>query len=185
MPSPLRFAVCGTTERTVQCANALAAHSGFELVWGVCPTPRIVGRKKVLSPSPLEEWLRTHNVPIHHVEKSLRPIRQELEQETPIDFLLVVDFGYLVPEWLIALPKIAPINVHPSDLPKYRGSSPGQFALLYGEKDSAVAIMRLTAGLDEGPIIQALEFSVVPQETQESYYSKAFDLAFVDPGLLN
>jgi methionyl-tRNA formyltransferase len=177
MSAPLRFAVCGTTERTVQCAQALAADERFVLQWGVTPIPRPIGRKQVVTPTPLETWLQEKGVPVHRVEKSLKPLTETLQAETEIDFLLVVDFGYLVPEWLIKMPKIAPINVHPSALPKYRGSSPAQFVLLYGEKDSAVAIMRLTAGLDEGPIISAPHLELNEAETQQSYYKKAFTLA--------
>jgi methionyl-tRNA formyltransferase len=177
MSSPLRFAVCGTTLRTVQCAEALAQDERFSLAWGVTPVPRPIGRKHILTPTPLDLWLQKKGVAVHHVEKSLKPLTETLMAESEIDFLLVVDFGYLVPEWLIQLPKIAPINVHPSDLPKYRGSSPAQFVLLYGEKESAVTIMRLTAGLDEGPIIHAPHITVDENETQESYYKKAFELA--------
>lgn len=175
--SPLRFAVCGTTERTVQCAAALAADERFSLQWGVTPVPRAIGRKQVITATPLDTWLQEKGVPVHHVEKSLKPLTEALLAENEIDFLLVVDFGYLVPEWLIQMPKIAPINVHPSDLPKYRGSSPAQFVLLYGETESAVAIMRLTAGLDEGPIINAPKLALDEHETQQSYYKKAFELA--------
>lgn len=173
----MKIGVCGSTERTVQCVNSLASDARFEISWVVTPPPKPVGRKQHITPSPLESWARERNIPVIHVEKSLKPLQPLLEEQSPVDFLLVVDFGYLVPQWLLDLPKIAPINVHPSDLPKYRGSSPAQFALLYGETESAVCIMRMTAGLDEGPIIQSLPFSVDSNETAESYYRKAFVIA--------
>jgi methionyl-tRNA formyltransferase len=68
--------------------------------------------------------------------------------------LLVVDFGYLIPTWLLQLPAIAPLNIHPSELPKWRGSSPGQFALLFKNlgretTQTAVTLMVMNEGLDQ------------------------------------
>ncbi len=186
MNSKFTLAICGTTERTVQCAEALrTAHLQeenvkFEIGWVVTPPPKPVGRKKTLTPSPLEDWAREHNIPVLHVEKKLSEIQSDIlthHQARPIDYLLVVDFGYLVPPWLLELPKIAPINVHPSDLPKWRGSSPAQFSLLYGDEKTAVCIMRLVWELDAGPVIRRLPFTVSPTMTQESYYKTAFELA--------
>lgn len=172
--------ICGTTENTVRCAEILRAHDQFEISWIVTPPPRPVGRHQDLTPSPLQVWAELHNIPVIHVEKSLKEVREELEkkhQSHPIDFLLVVDFGYLIPQWLLDLPKQAAVNIHPSELPKYRGSSPGQYALLFGETTSALTIMRMEAGLDTGPIIQQIPFAVSSQETQQTYYDKGFTLA--------
>lgn len=175
--NPLRVGVCGTTQNTVSCVQALQNDPRFSVLWVVTPTPRPVGRKHELTPSALDTWAQNHQLPIWHVEKNLTPLKETLLQAPEIDYLLVVDFGYIVPQWLIDVPKICPINVHPSDLPRFRGSSPGQYVILFGEKHSAVAIMRLTAGLDEGPIISAIPFDVSANETQASYYEKSFALA--------
>lgn len=173
--------VCGSTSRTVQCIEALAQHPDqFEIVSVITPPPRPVGRAQVLTPSAVEDWARAHSVRIYHVEKKLSEIQEELltaNAEKPIDILLVVDFGYLIPQWLLDLPRVAPVNIHPSDLPKYRGSSPAQYALLLGETESAVCIMRLVWELDAGPIIRRLPFSIPPTMTQADYYQTAFTLA--------
>ncbi len=177
MSTPLRIGVCGTTENTVTCVEALYNDPRFEVLWVVTPTPRPIGRKQTLTPSPLDTWAQEKGLQVWHVEKNLKPLQETLLTAPAIDYLLVVDFGYIVPQWLIDIPSICPINIHPSDLPKYRGSSPGQYVILYGEHESAVTIMRLTAGLDEGPIIAALPFELTSDETQTSYYKKAFALA--------
>jgi methionyl-tRNA formyltransferase len=83
----------------------------------------------------------------------------------------------MIPPWLLELPRVGPVNVHPSDLPKWRGSSPGQFSLLYGDTDSAVCIMHLEWELDAGPILKRLPFSVPETMTQSEYYATAFALA--------
>jgi methionyl-tRNA formyltransferase len=97
-------------------------------------------------------------------------------QQNPIDFLLVVDFGYLVPKWLLKLPKLAPLNIHPSKLPRWRGSSPGQLVLLNGETDSAITLMVMNEALDEGPLVAQLAFKVEPTWTQIEYYQHSFNI---------
>ncbi len=172
-----QIGVCGTTQRTVQVVEQLRQDPRFQIAWVVTPSPKPIGRKQILTPNPLENWARENRLTIFPVEKSLTPLREFLSTANQVDFLLVVDFGYLVPAWLLELPNLAPINVHPSDLPQYRGSSPGQYALLYGDTQSAVDIMKMTEGFDEGPIITRLPFAITPTETAESYYQKAFALA--------
>lgn len=173
----VRVGVCGTTAHSVQCAEALARDDRFSLRWVVAPVPRPVGRQQTLTPAPLASWAEQHNLPVFLIEKKLSEQKELLLRAEPIEYLLVVDFGFIVPQWLIDLPSICPINVHPSALPAYRGSSPGQFVLLFGESQSAVTIMRLTAGLDAGPIIAQLPLALSTTETQTSYYEKAFELA--------
>jgi len=138
--------------------------------------PQPLGRKQVVTKNPLHVWAEEHNFPVVAVEgKILVELQSQLTPQP--EFLLVVDFGYLVPNWMLELPKIAPLNIHPSLLPRWRGSSPGQFVLLHGEKNSAVTIMVMGEGLDTGPILWQGEFAVNPTWTQTSYYQHSFELA--------
>jgi len=68
------------------------------------------------------------------------------------DYLVVSAYGKILPDWLLIHPKIAPINIHFSLLPKYRGASPIQSVLLNGDTHSGISIMKMTSGLDEGPV---------------------------------
>lgn len=183
MPLPkITLGACGSTERTVQCLEALlqSKEAQFQVRWVITPPPKPVGRKQILTPSPVELWAKQHDIEVRHVRKKLSEIQEKIlagADQHPIDVLLVVDFGYIIPQWLLDLPQTAPINVHPSDLPKYRGSSPAQYALLAGETESAVCIMRLVWELDAGPVINRLPFAVPPTMTQSEYYETAFALA--------
>jgi methionyl-tRNA formyltransferase len=168
--------VAGTTANTEMCIEALRTDGRFEVIWALTPPPKPTGRKQEITPNPLHKWAETHNIPVHFVEKKISPELQEQLQTRP-DFLLVVDFGYLVPKWLLEFPTVAPVNIHPSALPKWRGSSPGQFVLLYGEKESAQTIMVMGAGMDTGPILWQQSFPVDPQWTQAEYYPFSFTLA--------
>lgn len=174
------LAIAGSTKRTTQVAETLLNDKRFKISLVITPQPRAVGRKQVLTKNPLHQLAEANNLPTVLVEKKLdQSIREQIEKQfksTPFDFLLVVDFGYLVPNWLLELPTIAPLNIHPSLLPRWRGASPGQYVLLHGETDSAVTLMVMNEKLDEGPTITQLRFKVEPNWTQTEYYQHAFDL---------
>lgn len=152
------------------CAKALAGDPRFQITGVITPSPKPIGRKQIVTKNPMHQWAEVNQIPVTLVEKKLTPNLQPLTS----DFLLVVDFGYIVPQWLLDIPTIAPINVHPSDLPKYRGSSPGQFVLAFGEKESTVTIMVMDAKLDHGPIITKIPFEVDASWTAPEYYEYAF-----------
>lgn len=170
----LSVAVAGTTSRTVTCIQALLTHQDFFIPWILTPDDKPVGRKQIITPSPVAEFAEKNSIPVTKVTKSLTPLRQEIEKLPQPDLLLVVDFGYLIPSWLLELPKIGPVNIHPSALPRWRGSSPGQFVILYGEKMSAVSVIEMTKDFDEGAIIASIPFDVASSWNAEKYYAHAF-----------
>jgi methionyl-tRNA formyltransferase len=174
----LKFVIAGSTSRTVLCAQALIHDPRFECVGVLTPEPKSIGRKKILTKNPVHELADEHELTGFFIKTSIDDtIQSGVEKlQGEIDLLVVVDFGYIVPNWLLDLPKIAPINVHPSLLPSWRGSSPAQFAILYGEKKSGVTIQRMVQLLDEGPIIAQLPFAVGENWTQEDYYHHSFEL---------
>lgn len=177
MSKKLSIAVAGSTARTAQCAEALRVDDRFEISWVLTPQPKILGRKKILTQNPLHHWAEDNSVSTTLLEKKIdEDVKKTILTNSSIDFLLVVDFGYLVPKWLLDLPKNVPLNIHPSLLPRWRGSSPGQFVLLYGEKESAVTLMVMDEDLDSGPIIAQLPFAVQPDWTQTEYYQHSFSL---------
>lgn len=169
--------IAGTTIRTQQCAKALLNSDLFDITWILTPTAKPAGRKQVITPNPMESFANENNIPIIFVEKKIdQRIRDQVEKLPKPDFLLVVDFGYIIPNWLLEIPKVAPLNIHPSELPRWRGSAPGQFAILFNEKKSAVTLMVMDAKLDHGPIIHQDFFEIDPSWTQTDYYAHAFNL---------
>ncbi len=178
---PYTIAIAGSTEHTVICAEVLRENPEFQVLWTLTPTPKPIGRTQTLTENPLHLWSQKNQIQTILIEKKIdsgiqEKVNAEVAKNGVPDFLLVVDFGYLVPNWLLELPRIAPLNIHPSQLPKWRGSSPGQFVLLYGEKTSAVTLMEMGAGLDTGPIIYQADFEVSPDWDQTAYYAHAFGI---------
>jgi methionyl-tRNA formyltransferase len=177
--STYTIAIAGTTQRATQCARALLEHPAFTVSLVLTPTPKPVGRKQILTANPLHTFAQQHTISTLLIDtKITSKIKNEVlafTKSSPIDFLLVVDFGYIVPDWLLRVPTIAPLNIHPSNLPRWRGSSPGQFALLFGDTTSAVTLMVMDTQLDHGPIITSLPFEVDPNWTASEYYQYSFD----------
>lgn len=176
----LRVAVAGSTIYTSQCAQTFLNHDQFELVYAITPTPKPVGRKKALIPNPVDQLFTEHDLPVIRVDKKLNELKDRILELPVPDLLLVVDFGYIIPKWLLELPKVAPLNVHPSLLPRWRGSAPGQYVLLAGEKESAVTLMKINELVDQGPIIAQKKFSVSSEWNHQDYYDFAFNLICQD-----
>ena len=119
---------------------------------------RPVGRKKVLTPSPVKVLAQRHNIPVLQPNRlSEEGITEKIAQEKP-DFIVVAAFGQLLPKSIL---DIAPcINLHASLLPQYRGASPVQQSLLNGDKVTGVTSMLMEEGLDTGPILEKVTFEI-------------------------
>jgi methionyl-tRNA formyltransferase len=97
------------------------------------------------------------------------------------DFFVVVAYGHLLSTDLLALPKIAPINIHASLLPKYRGAAPIQRAVMNGESETGVTTMRMARGMDTGDILLTRKTPIDPEDTSGSLHNR---LALMGGGLV-
>lgn len=173
----LTIAVAGSTDRTLRCLQALEAHQDITLHSVITPAPKRVGRRQVLTQNPIHRYAAQASLPTLLLEKTVEELRSPLTKEkNPPDYLLVVDFGYIIPDWLLTWPIRTALNIHPSALPRWRGSSPGQFCLLYGDLKSAVSVIEMTSELDAGPIVAQFPFAVDQTWTQHEYYQHSFEL---------
>ena len=171
-----RIGLAGSTQFTTALAKQLWDDDRYTICWVLSPDTKSTGRKHLLVDNPLHLWSIKHAVPgVRIANKIDQKVKQDIEGlQVEIDVLLVVDFGYFVPQWLLELPKVAPLNLHPSKLPEWRGSSPGQAVLLSGNQTSAITLMQMDNELDHGPIIHQESFTVDPSWTQVEYYQTAF-----------
>jgi len=110
------------------------------------------GRHLTLTPSEVKVWGLTEGIPVLTPEKIDDGVLAQLSQES-FDFFIVAAYGKILPQALLDIPKHGTLNVHPSLLPKFRGSSPIESAILSDEKETGVTIMLLDALLDHGPIV--------------------------------
>ncbi len=174
--------IAGSTTHTCLIAKSVLADQRFEIKLIVTPAPKPIGRKQEITKNPLQLFAEENKIPTVLVEKKLdqncrSAVTSQLGSEIQsADFLLVVDFGYYVPKWLLQQARIQPLNIHPSALPAWRGSSPGQFVLLSGAKESAISLITVAAAMDQGNVWLQPTFSVDPNWNSASYYFEAFTL---------
>lgn len=129
--------------------------------------PDRFGKKNELLPSPTKQFAVNNTIPVIETAK-LTPEIIELIKAIQPDFLVVEDYGLILPKGLLAIPKYAPINIHHSLLPKYRGPAPAPSAILHGEKTSGVTVIHMTAEVDAGDIYAQQTYDLNSTETTES-----------------
>ncbi len=117
--------------------------------------------------SPVEKFAVEQKIPFLAVDKLDKTIIQQIKSLNP-DFLVVEDYGLILPTQLLAVPKFASINIHHSLLPKYRGPSPAPSAILAGEKKSGVTIIHMSDKVDAGDIYVQAEYALKLDETTDS-----------------
>jgi methionyl-tRNA formyltransferase len=151
--SALRIIFMGTPELAATSLAALLREPTFQIVAVVTQPDRPKGRELKLQPSPVKELALKANLPV------LQPLKArdeafltELRALQP-ELIAVAAFGQILPKTLLDLPRLGCLNVHTSLLPKYRGASPIQSAILNGEIETGVTIMKMDVGLDTGDIL--------------------------------
>lgn len=130
-----------------------------------------VGRRMIPTPPPVKIWAEANNIPVLQPEKIDDKFFDEIIK-TETDLYLVVAFGKILPEKLINYPKLGTINIHYSLLPKYRGASPVESALLAGDNMTGVSIQKMVFKLDSGPIIAKQVLAIDINDNKESLRKK-------------
>jgi len=159
----MRLVFAGTAEFAVPSLEALV-RSGHDIVQVLTQPDRPAGRGRRLRPSPIRSAAERLALPVATPARLDAAVEDELRALAP-DALVVVAYGLLVPGRLLAIPAHGTLNVHPSLLPRWRGAAPVERALLAGDADTGVAVMRMDAGLDTGPVYAVERSAVGSEET--------------------
>jgi methionyl-tRNA formyltransferase len=123
------------------------------------------GRGKKLTASPVKKFALERNIPIFQPQRIRKdPAALDKISEIDPDLNVVVAYGQIIPASIIYFPKYNSINLHFSLLPKYRGASPVQWAILNGERTTGLTIFELNEKMDEGDILTQREISILPKE---------------------
>lgn len=162
----LRIVYFGTPQFAVPTLEALLA-SRHAVVGVITQPDRPKGRGQRLQPTPVKATVLAQDVPVFQPERLRAPeVRATLEAWAP-DLGVVAAYGKLIPEDLLALPRLGMINVHASLLPKYRGAAPIQRAVIDGETETGVTIMRVIKALDAGDMLDEVRCPIGPDETSD------------------
>jgi methionyl-tRNA formyltransferase len=170
----LRIIFMGTAE--LSCASLEKLARDFSVAAVVTQPDKPKGRELKPQPSPVKILAEKLKLPV------LQPARardekfiSELRELKP-DLIVVVAYGQILPQTILDLPKFGCVNVHTSLLPKYRGASPIQSAILNGETETGVTIIKMNAGLDTGDILtQTLEL-ILPEDNSQTLHDRLAQL---------
>lgn len=167
----MRVVFMGTPDFSVGTLKALAV-AGHEIVGVVSQPDKPKGRGKNLQPTPVKEAAMELGLPVYQPKKVRDPEFLEVLKELNPEVIVVVAFGQLIPKAILELAPYGCINVHASLLPKYRGAAPIQWAVIDGEAETGVTIMRMDEGLDTGDMISKVTVPVLADETGGSLFDK-------------
>jgi len=168
----LRIVFMGTPELACASLSALMAAPGLQVVAVVTQPDRPKGRDLKLTPSPVKELASRAGLPVLQPERSRsEAFLSELSGLAP-DLIAVAAFGQILPRAILDLPHFGCLNVHTSLLPKYRGAAPIQWAILNGEVETGVTIMKMDEGLDTGAILSQARTPIEVQDDSETLHDR-------------
>jgi methionyl-tRNA formyltransferase len=163
----MRLAFMGTPDFAVPSLAELIA-SGHEVVavWSQPPRPR--GRGQKLTPSPVHAFAETMGLPVFTPESMKSPDAIADFVGLELDAACVVAYGQILKAEVLEAPRLGCFNLHGSLLPRWRGAAPIQRAIMAGDRQTGVQIMRMSEGLDEGPILLSEVLPILPDDTAAS-----------------
>ncbi len=150
---PLRLAFMGTPDFAVPALERLIAE-GHELRLVLTRPPRPAGRGQRLRRSPVHETAARHGIPVRTPErlKGNAEILDEM-RGLDLDVAVVAAYGLILPREVLEAPRRGCLNIHASLLPRWRGAAPIQRAILAGDTETGITIMKMDEGLDTGPVL--------------------------------
>ncbi len=171
----MKIVYMGTPDFAVPALAALV-DAGYEVAGVVTQPDKPKGRGKTLVPTPVKEEALKHGIPVYQPKKVREPEFVETLKEIGPDIIVVAAFGQIIPKEILDMPEFGCINIHASLLPKYRGAAPIQQAVINGDKEAGVTIMKMSTGLDTGDMISRASVLLTEDETGGSLFDRLADL---------
>ena len=169
---PLRTVFMGTADLACASLKALTRSSSFEVLGAVTQPDRPKGRELRLQPSPVKKTALEAGLRLWQPERARHPdFIRELAALSP-DLLVVAAYGQILSQAMLDLARLGGINVHASLLPKYRGAAPIQWAILDGQPETGVTIMKMAAGLDTGDILSQRVIPIFGGDTAATLHDR-------------
>jgi methionyl-tRNA formyltransferase len=175
--SVVRTVFFGSGRFAVPILDALVGLPGIRVAGVVSAPDRPVGRKGILTPTPVASRARELDLPLLQPQRVRKPEGVAAVRALAPDLAILADYGQLIPRELIDLPPRGFLNLHPSALPRHRGAAPISATILAGDEKSAVSLMLLTDEMDAGPIVAVEPLEVGPRDTAVSLEERAAEVA--------
>ncbi|CAN7362216.1 methionyl-tRNA formyltransferase [Caulobacter sp. LjRoot300] len=167
----MRLAFLGTPDFSVAClAELVAAGHEIACVYSQPPAPR--GRGHDLKPSPVQAFADSLGLPVRTPASMKTAEEIEAFRALDLDAAVVVAFGQILVRDVLEAPRLGCFNLHASLLPRWRGAAPIQRAIMAGDAVTGVQVMRMSEGLDEGPVLMGEQVRIDALETAGTLHDK-------------
>jgi len=168
----------GTSDRSIPILEAL--HKNFDLIFCVTKTDTKLGRHQATKESGVNIWANQNRVKCVTTDAINSDTESDLVEQiidSGISIGVVADFSFMISEAILKTPKLGFVNIHFSLLPKYRGASPIQAAIINGDKKTGITFHVTEKSLDTGPILKQIEYPLTGKETSGQLYEILFKKA--------
>src|SRR5258706_7610619 len=168
----LRIVFMGTAEIACPILRALHTAPDFEIAAVATQPDRPKGRHLELQVSPVKQEAQSRGLAVLQPERARNPEFIEALKQLRPDVIVVVAYGQILPQPILDVPRFGCVNVHTSLLPKYRGAAPIQWAILNGESETGVTIMKMEASLDTGPMLSEKRTAIADEDDAQTLQSR-------------
>jgi methionyl-tRNA formyltransferase len=172
----MRLIFMGTPELAAVCLESLLRPADYQVVAVATQPDRPKGRDLKLQPSPVKLFASRAGIPVLQPERARSEDFIAALRKAEPELIVVAAYGQILPAAILDLPRYGCINVHTSLLPKYRGAAPIQWALLNGDSETGVTMMKMDVGMDTGPILSASATPISPEDTAETLHDRLASL---------
>lgn len=172
---PLKIIFAGTGEFGIPTLETLISDTRFEMPFIITALDKEAGRGLQITPNPIKTTAVKNKLFIQQPH-NIKELKQKIIQTKP-DLLLVISYGEIIPEEILSIPKLGSINIHASLLPKYRGASPIQEAILNGDKITGVTWILMNKKIDQGNIIAQKQINIGLRDSYEILSEKLARIA--------
>jgi methionyl-tRNA formyltransferase len=168
----------GTDEFAASILSVMLKN-GIDVKAIVTKPDRAKNRNKKLLPPVVKQFCLDQgiDIPLYQPEKASTAEFADVLRGYSPDLFVVVSYGEIISEELLSIPRLMPINIHPSLLPKYRGAAPLRTALLNGDRETGVAIIEMVKAMDAGDIVKMEKMEIFPEEDHTRLQERVFDRA--------
>ena len=160
----MRLAFLGTPDFAVRSLAELAA-AGHEIAAVYAQPPAARGRGQTVRPSPVQAFAESLGLPVRAPASMRDPAEIAAFEALDLDAAVVVAYGQILPRQVLDAPRLGAFNLHASLLPRWRGAAPIQRAIMAGDRQTGVQVMRMSEGLDEGPILLSQATPITAADT--------------------
>ena len=171
-----RIIFMGTADLACASLRALCHEKSLQVIAVVSQPDKPKGRDMKLQPTPVKELALAEGLPVLQPQRARdEEFIAQLRALQP-DLIAVAAYGQILPQSLLDIPRLGCLNVHTSLLPKYRGAAPIQWAILDGEAETGVTIMKMDAGLDTGPMVSTTRTPILPEDNAQTLHDRLAQL---------